>query len=235
MAMGRPLDHTLARAGALPPTSTLAGVLPPIPPEEVLTKFEAELTRVAGVPHRAASRQELEELLRVILFQAKAESVVLSRNPLLKELGLEALLRDLKKGVTVWPATGGRAVPVAETSHRAFAKASFAATVGITGVECALAETGSLVVTSWTEGAQLASLAPPVHVALYRRKQLVATLDEALEWLRVACAPREPAWRRSIVFITGTSRTADIEQILIRGVHGPGEVHAILVEDDCFG
>ena len=77
MAMGRPLDHTLARAGALPPTSTLAGVLPPIPPEEVLTKFEAELTRVAGVPHRAASRQELEELLRVILFQAKAESVVL--------------------------------------------------------------------------------------------------------------------------------------------------------------
>jgi len=70
---------------------------------------------------------------------------------------------------------------------------------------------------------------------LYRRKQLVATLDEALEWLRVACAPREPAWGRSIVFITGTSRTADIEQILIRGVHGPGEVHAILVEDDCFG
>jgi L-lactate dehydrogenase complex protein LldG len=118
---------------------------------------------------------------------------------------------------------------------RTFADASFAASLGITGVEYALAETGSLVVTSWTEGAQLASLAPPVHVALYRRRQLVATLDEVLERLRVACAPREAAWGRSVVFITGTSRTADIEQILIRGVHGPGEVHVILVEDDCFG
>jgi L-lactate dehydrogenase complex protein LldG len=117
---------------------------------------------------------------------------------------------------------------------RTFADASFAASLGITGVEYALAETGSLVVTSWTEGAQLASLAPPVHVALYRRRQLVATLDEVLERLRVACAPREAAWGRSVVFITGTSRTADIEQILIRGVHGPGELHAVLVEEDCF-
>jgi L-lactate dehydrogenase complex protein LldG len=235
MAMGRPLDHTLARASALPPTSTLAGVLPPIPPGELLPKFEAELTSVAGVPHRAASRQELEELLRVILFQAKADSVVLSRNPLLKQLGLEAQFRDSKMSVTVWPATEDGALPAAETSHGAFAKASFAANVGITGVDFALAETGSLVVTSWTEGAQLASLAPPVHVALYRASQLVATLDEALERLRVACASREAAWGRSVVFITGTSRTADIEQILIRGVHGPGEVHVILVEDDCFG
>jgi len=232
--MGRPLDHTLARAGALPPASTLAGVLPPIPPEEVLSKFEAELTRVSGAAHRAANRQELEEILRVILLEAKAESVVLSRNPLLKELDLEALLRDWKKGVTVWPAPEYEAAPVAETSHRPFGKASFAAAVGITGVEFALAETGSLVVTSWTEGAQLASLAPPVHIALYRPRQLVATLDEVLERLRAAYPSREAVWGRSVVFITGPSRTADIEQILIRGVHGPGEVHAIRVEEDCF-
>jgi len=232
--MGRPLDHTLARARDLPPTSTLLEVLPPIPPEEVLSRFEAELTRVAGVAHRAASRQELEEILGVILLQAKAESAVLSRNPLLKELGLEALLRDWKKGVTVWPAAEDGAAPVAESSLRTFAKASFSAIVGITGVEFALAETGSLVITSWTEGAQLASLAPPVHIALYRPGQLVASLDEVLERLRVAFPPSEPAWGRSVVFITGTSRTADIEQILIRGVHGPGELHAVLVEEGCF-
>ena len=149
------------------------------------------------------------------------------------ELKIEALLRSFGKNVSVWPASAEREVSKGESSLSTFAKASFAATVGITGVEYVLAETGSLVAASWTEGAQLASLAPPVHVALYRRTQLVATLDEVLERLRVACATREAAWGRSVVFITGTSRTADIEQILIRGVHGPGEVHAILVEAEC--
>jgi L-lactate dehydrogenase complex protein LldG len=50
----------------------------------------------------------------------------------------------------------------------------------------------------------------------------------------MACTPEQAETGRSVVFITGTSRTADIEQILIRGVHGPGEVHAILVEPECF-
>jgi len=234
MAFGRPLDHTLARAGALPGISTPAGVLPPILPEEMLSKFEAELTKVAGVAHRAATRQGFEEILRAILTQANARNVVLSRNRLLTELNLEAELRALGKNVAVWPAPPGGEDSPGKTPLRAFAEASFAATVGITGVEFALAETGSLVLASWTEGAQLASLAPIVHIALYRRSQLVASLDEVLERLRPACAPGAAASGRSVVFITGTSRTADIEQILIRGVHGPGEVHAILVEAECF-
>jgi L-lactate dehydrogenase complex protein LldG len=200
----------------------------------MLSKFEAELTKVAGVAHRAGNRQELEEILRVILLQANANNVVLSRNPLLAKLNIDALLRSFGKNVSAWPASVEGEVSKGESSLSTFAEASFAATVGITGVEYALAETGSLVTASLTEGAQLASLAPPVHVALYRRTQLLATLDEVLERLRVAIATREAAWGRSVVFITGTSRTADIEQILIRGVHGPGELHAILVEAECF-
>ena len=227
-ALGRPQDGRLvAEENSQLPTSSLAGILPAIPPGELLSKFEAELTRVAGVAHRANNRQELEEILKTILFETKAKNVVLSRNPLLAELNLEPLLRAWGTGVCVWPAfrTGEEHVS-GDALPRAFAEASFAATLGITGVEVALAETGSLVVSSRTEGAQLASLAPPVHVALYRRSQLVASLDEVLE--------RVQGPGRSVVFITGTSRTADIEQILIRGVHGPGEVHAILVEDLCF-
>ena len=235
-ALGRAADGSRATAeSSLPPASPLAGILPAIPREELLPRFEAEFTKVAGTAHRAANRQALEEILRSILSQATANSVVLSRNPLLGELNLAPLLRGWGKGISVWPDFGaGDAPELGEVSQQDFAKASFAATVGITGVEFALAETGSLVVTSRTEGAQLASLAPPVHIALYRRSQLVASFDEVLERLPVPRAVEEAATGRSVVFITGTSRTADIEQILIRGVHGPGEVHAILVEAECF-
>jgi L-lactate dehydrogenase complex protein LldG len=228
-ALGHPLGG-LAVAGerGLPPLP-LVGVLPTIPPEELLSKFEAELTKVAGAAHRAANRQALEEILETILSRASATNVVLSRNPLLAELNLEPLIRAWGKGVSVWQDSRTGGAPL-----RVSAGASFAATVGITGVDFALAETGSLVVTSRTEGAQLASLAPPVHVALYRRSQLVASLDEVLEKLPGASVPEHGVPGRSVVFITGTSRTADIEQILIRGVHGPGEVHAVLVEAECF-
>ncbi len=106
--------------------------------------------------------------------------------------------------------------------------------MGITGADFVLAETGSLVLTSFTEGSQLASLAPPVHVALYRRSQLRASLDEVLQNLPVSRDPTRPSPARSAVFVTGPSRTADIEQILVRGVHGPREVHAILVEEACL-
>jgi len=235
-ALGHPLDgSSVTRESTLPPASPLVGILPDIPPEELLAKFEAELTEVAGTAHRAGNRQELEEILRAILSHANATSVVLSRNPLLAELNIEALLRAWGKGISVWQRSGVGDTPGRrDTSPKTLAQASFAATVGITGVEFALAETGSLVVTSWTEGTQLASLAPPVHVALYRRSQLVASLDEVLSRLPVARAPGQATPGRSVVFITGTSRTADIEQILIRGVHGPGELHAILVEEACL-
>jgi L-lactate dehydrogenase complex protein LldG len=217
---------------SLPPP--LTGILSAIPPEELLPRFEEELKKVAGVAHRAADRQALEEILQSVLAHAKATRVVVSRNPLLSALNIESLLRAWGMSATVWQASGSEDSPEAGNAARAFAQASFASTVGITGVEFVLAETGSLVVTSSTEGSQLTSLAPPVHVALYRRSQLVASLDEVLQRLEKIGAQDRALPGRSVVFITGTSRTADIEQILIRGVHGPGELHAILVEEACF-
>jgi L-lactate dehydrogenase complex protein LldG len=202
-------------------------------PEEALTRFEAEWTRVGGLSHRAASLSELENVLRGVFEAAGAKEVVLSRNPLLEQLGLPERLRALGQSVACWRLPGPLPREAAgqdgAAAQRQLRSASFAAAVGITGVEFVLAETGSLVLTSRTEGSQLASLAPPVHVALYRRSQVVGSLDEVLAKLGEAAATG-----RSIVFITGPSRTADIEQILVRGVHGPGQVHAILVEESCF-
>jgi len=204
----------------------LAGVMPTLPPEEWLSKFEAEWAKVGGVAHRAASHDKLAEVLRTILAGCEAGNIVLSRNPLLAALKLAEKLTSWG-----WSATTS---PAALEEQQGFRHECFTAAVGITGVDFVLAETGSLVVTSATEGSQLSSLAPPVHVALYRRGQLVGSLDDVLGRLHAPEQAHQPASGRSIVFITGTSRTADIEQILIRGVHGPREVHAILVEDSCL-
>jgi len=207
----------------------LAGVMPPLPPEEWLTKFEAEWAKVSGTAHRAVNLPELETVLQKILSGCEAKSVVFSANPLLATLKLAERVKAWGTAVSACPASGSAAPEEAK-----FRQDCFAATLGITGVDFVLAETGSLALSSATEGSQLASLAPPVHVALYRRKQLVGSLDDLLEKVSNPAGSSVLAAGRSIVFITGTSRTADIEQILIRGVHGPREVHAILVEDSCL-
>lgn len=210
----------------------LGDVLPPILPSELVSKFEEELQKVAGCAYRAATSQGLEETLRRLLAASGATSVAFSRNPLLAQLSLEEKVRALGKIVAVWPVESGR--EATSEAAQQFREQAFSAGVGITGVDFVLAESGTLVLSSVTEGAQLASLAPPVHVALYRRSQLVGSLEELLERLPVPRDLTEPLLGRSVVFITGPSRTADIEQILIRGVHGPRELHAILVEESCL-
>ena len=230
-ALGRPQTGrpgVVTDARSLPP-ARLDGVMPPIEKPDYLPKFEAELEKLAGATYRAANAAQLDETLRSIVGDSSA--VVLSRNPLLKQLRLAEKLRAWGVAVEEWPEKAG-----AEAERNAaFKEASFQARVGITGVDCVLAETGSLVLTSRTEGSQLASLAPPVHVALYRESQVAASLDDVLEALTLSGGPLAPDGGRSVVFITGTSRTADIEQVLIRGVHGPREVHAILVGEACLG
>jgi L-lactate utilization protein LutC len=91
--------------------------------------------------------------------------------------------------------------------------------VGITSADYALADTGSLVI--FTEP-RLLSLLPPCHIAVIEESQIVASLDDVF---RLHPVPG------SMVVITGPSRTADIEMRLVRGVHGPGEIHVIIIED----
>jgi L-lactate dehydrogenase complex protein LldG len=105
------------------------------------------------------------------------------------------------------------------------------ADVGVTGADLAVAETGTLVLRSAAGRPRSTSLLPACHVALFDRTALVETLDQvgiALEaWHDGAPAKGQGA---VINFITGPSRTADIELTLTRGVHGPKEVHAVFVD-----
>jgi L-lactate dehydrogenase complex protein LldG len=100
--------------------------------------------------------------------------------------------------------------------------AAFQADVGITGCITAVAETGSVCVASGDDHRPLASLAPPRHIAIIRAGQIVPDLIDATGSLGADM----PA---NYVLISGPSKTADIEMILVQGVHGPGNVHIIVV------
>ncbi|MGI8745026.1 MAG: LutC/YkgG family protein [Bryobacteraceae bacterium] len=97
---------------------------------------------------------------------------------------------------------------------------------GITSADYALSNTGTLVMLSSDREARLISLLPPLHIAVIPASAMLTSLDELFTILP------DPARRTSaMVLITGPSRTADIEQILVRGVHGPGEIRVIIVDN----
>lgn len=102
---------------------------------------------------------------------------------------------------------------------------------GITGVEAAFAATGSLLVTSGAETNRVASLLPYRHVALVPFTRLYGNIEQWLAVQRERDLPGFVRGRASINLITGPSKSADIEQNLTRGVHGPKFIHVILFDD----
>jgi L-lactate utilization protein LutC len=98
--------------------------------------------------------------------------------------------------------------------------------VGITKAQAGIAETGTLVLDSSAEKNRLVSLVPPVHIAILDASRIHTTLGETLAALQSG-EEVSPA----ITFITGPSRTADIELTLAIGVHGPQELYVIVVQN----
>ncbi len=97
--------------------------------------------------------------------------------------------------------------------------------VGITGCCCAIAETGTLITLSGTDTPASVSLLPETHIAIVRAGRIVKGMEDAWALLRAECG----ALPRAVNFISGPSRTADIEQTVTLGAHGPYRVHVILV------
>ncbi len=96
--------------------------------------------------------------------------------------------------------------------------------VGVTGAFCAIAETGTLMLLSGPETPATSSLLPETHVAMLDPRRIVATMEDAWDLLRKEYQ-RPP---RAVNFISGPSRTADIEQTVTLGAHGPYRVLVIL-------
>ena len=99
--------------------------------------------------------------------------------------------------------------------------------IGISTAQAAIAETGTLVLDSAHERHRLVSLVPPVHIAIVDASRIYETLAEALTLLRTGTEISP-----TVTFITGPSRTADIELTLAIGVHGPQELYVIVKRVD---
>ena len=165
-------------------------------------RFEKLAGKAMVVEDAAAVVPQLSSLL-------DGKRVVASNAPFLEACGITAL-PQVQSGFT---------------DRDALRDACASADIGITSADYALAETGTLVMLSSRQEPRLVSLLPPVHVAIVPRSRILANLDELLSLL-----PKPAEQSSSMVLITGPSRTADIEQILVRGVHGPGEIYAVIVE-----
>jgi L-lactate dehydrogenase complex protein LldG len=97
--------------------------------------------------------------------------------------------------------------------------------VGLTGCYCAIAETGSVLLLSAPEMPKLTALLPETHLCVVRKSRLVNSMEDAFAMMRHEIG--EPP--RSVFLVSGPSRTADIEQTIVIGAHGPYRVHVILI------
>lgn len=197
----------LGRSAGQPPAEPPAVRLRPAQCgiEERVSLFRRRVEALAGRTADVGSAAEAREYVLGVLGERTA---IASNSPILAEYGI-LQLPGVRSGVT---------------DRDELRRLCATADVGITSADYALAETGTLVLFSSPEEARMISLLPPVHLALLPRERLLGNLDELFQTVA------DPAARSSsMVLITGPSRTADIEQILVRGVHGPGEIHVVVV------
>ena len=103
--------------------------------------------------------------------------------------------------------------------------------VSLTACVAGIAETGTLMLASGEDNPTGLAFLPETHVVIVRKDQLVAGLEDAFDRLRAKCGPSGgERWPRAINFVTGPSRSGDIEQQLQMGAHGPRQLHVLLVD-----
>lgn len=216
--LGR-VRKALGRSG--PPTET------PEPP-----RADESLVRLAGPDEDlCALFTEQAEGTGMEVRRCRAESLTEMLSELLAEIGTErvtAALDRLPEGGALLEAVRGRGIEVGGWRDDREMNAHYEADTGLTDVHAALAETGTLICNSDADHGRGHSLAPAAHVAIVRRSDI---LPDMLDYMagQQGIAPADLPSAQAM--ITGPSKTADIEGVMITGVHGPGRVLVLLVED----
>lgn len=179
-------------------------------PAERLRIFTENLEKLRAVPCRVPDLQAATEAIGALVRERGWQRVAGHAHPL-----VEPVLADLPCSVQRVDGSAGFDKNALESCD-----------AGITACEAAVAQTGSLLVSSRTCGGRGLSILPHVHVVVLTVDQVMATVGDALHFARERAAGRMPSM---LSFITGPSRTGDIERILVLGAHGPKELFVFLV------
>ncbi|MGN7355912.1 LutC/YkgG family protein [Paenibacillus sp. SAF-054] len=182
--------------------------------EEQIARFMSNWQAAGGFAERAAAMTDLPGMISRILGELNAASTVRQNLPELEQLGLEVLLPGLRHDA--WNGLD------ADASLRTAEKAD----AGIVLADFAVAYTGSIVVTSSTEKGRSVSLLPNILIAVIPAERMHTRLGEVMS--RIASVPGEQ-FPAGVHFISGPSRSSDIENDLTIGVHGPGVAYALIV------
>src|SRR5205809_766418 len=181
-------------------------------------RFKAALLELKAEPHSATGKDSTLEILRSVVEGHRANRVVVANLP--------AELRAVVSG-----ALQGRSVQFLEDlPSRDVLGACAAAEVGVTWAEYAIAEDGAIVEVAHDDAARLAASLPIVHIVLLPAGRLVRDVGEAMAVVGDILRASGPGKRPTVTFISGPSRTGDIELRLLYGVHGPHSLHVVLLE-----
>jgi len=186
--------------------------------DELIAQLESESTRIGARFHKAATADAAFQYVEQVASARQAKTVVSWDAPLFDSLDLSARLAQ--KGI----------VCCKEMTDAELVPKAAAADIGLSGVDYALADTGTLVLLAGNGRARSISLLPPVHIAVVRPHQVLSGLSDLFPILRRDASMSGETLSSAITFITGPSRTADIELTLVVGVHGPQELHVLLFD-----
>jgi L-lactate dehydrogenase complex protein LldG len=180
--------------------------------EDPPLRFLEELETVGGHGKRVANMEEAREYVVSLAKERDAKLLIRWDIEELERLGVDGPLKKAGVEVAVWRDLAD------------FRDVAAGADIGLSTAEWAIAETGSLVLTSGPGRGRTVTLLPPTYVAVVTTEKVLRTVPEAIEKY-----PGDGGLPANVCFHTGPSRSGDIEMSLAIGVHGPGDMHVVLV------
>lgn len=183
--------------------------------EYLFPEFEKRAKAASTEIFRVKTAVEAQEIITNLAKFTNAKKVVSADSALQNATGINEQLKSL--GIAVY----NELTDVTEHAE--------SADLGISTVEFGIAESGSVCMDGYSFESRLVSMLPPIHIALMNSKNIVLGISEAFEIIS------KVYHQGYISFITGPSRTADIERVLTIGVHGPSRFILILIDEEVAG